>query len=327
MSTVDVNDATAIDTVTKGIDKVDISSHNDNNNTSEVIQETCANCGKEGNSEDMNMCNKCKSGKYCNAACKKKHRKKHKKECERRVAELHDKKLFKEPPPPDECSICMLSMPIKANQTTFKTCCGKRICNGCIYAMDMSMSEGENICAFCRTPTPSSEEEEIKRGKKLMDKECGWVFHFMAGRYDQGYGDLTQDHQQANELYLKAGELGCAGGYYHLGHSYRIGRGVVERDMGQVKHYWELAAMGGHVLARHLLGEMEGMAGNHQRAMAHFMISARGGCKESLDSVQTGFMDGVVTKDVYASTLRAYHERQKAMKSDARDQAALSRRG
>ena len=31
----------------------------------------------------MNTCNKCKSVKYCNAACKKKHRQKHKKQCER----------------------------------------------------------------------------------------------------------------------------------------------------------------------------------------------------------------------------------------------------
>ena len=29
-----------------------------------------------------NTCNKCKKVKYCNAACKKKHRHKHKKECE-----------------------------------------------------------------------------------------------------------------------------------------------------------------------------------------------------------------------------------------------------
>jgi len=61
----------------------------------------CASCGKEGNS-DMNTCNKCKMVKYCNAACKKKHRKKHKKACEKRVAELHDEKLFKEPPPPEK---------------------------------------------------------------------------------------------------------------------------------------------------------------------------------------------------------------------------------
>ena len=58
---------------------------------------TCANCGKEGS--NLNICNKCKAVKYCNVACKKKHRSKHKKQCEKSVAELHDKALFREPPP------------------------------------------------------------------------------------------------------------------------------------------------------------------------------------------------------------------------------------
>ena len=48
--------------------------------------DVCANCGKEGS--DLNICNKCQMVKYCNAACKKKHRSKHKKKCERRMAEL-----------------------------------------------------------------------------------------------------------------------------------------------------------------------------------------------------------------------------------------------
>jgi len=47
------------------------------------VLDICANCGKESNSSDMNTCNKCKSVKYCNAACKKEHRQKHKKQCER----------------------------------------------------------------------------------------------------------------------------------------------------------------------------------------------------------------------------------------------------
>ena len=128
---------------------------------------TCANCGKEGNSDDMNTCNKCKEVKYCNAACKKKHRSKHKKACERRVAELHEEQLFKEVER-DECPICMLTLPIKANQSTFETCCGKTICDGCIYAM--KMSEGKDLCAFCRTPPPSTKEEEFNRLKKLMER-------------------------------------------------------------------------------------------------------------------------------------------------------------
>jgi len=74
-----------VNTITNGIDSVVIQ---DDTSTT-----TCANCGKEGNSADMNICNKCKEVKYCNAACKKKHRKKHKKACERRVAELHEEQF------------------------------------------------------------------------------------------------------------------------------------------------------------------------------------------------------------------------------------------
>ena len=66
------------------------------NNDSDMS--TCANCGKEG-SDINNTCNRCKMVTYCNAACKKKHRSKHKKKCDRRVAELHDEQLFKQPPP------------------------------------------------------------------------------------------------------------------------------------------------------------------------------------------------------------------------------------
>ena len=94
----------------------------------------CANCGKEG-SDVTNICNKCKLVKYCNAACKKKHRSKHKKQCERRVAELRDIELFKEPPSLfGDCPICFLRIPTLGTGRTFMTCCGKRICSGCVCA-------------------------------------------------------------------------------------------------------------------------------------------------------------------------------------------------
>ena len=56
----------------------------------EIVLSVCANCGKEGNDVN-NTCNKCKQVKYCNAACKKKHRHKHKKDCEehQRLAAEH----------------------------------------------------------------------------------------------------------------------------------------------------------------------------------------------------------------------------------------------
>ena len=42
----------------------------------------------------------------------------------------------------------------------------------------------------------------------------------------------------------------------------------------------------------------------------------------SLDRVTSGFRDGIVTKGEYEWSLRAYHNRQLAMKSEARDKAA-----
>ena len=300
-----------VDTITEGIKSVSMRDVS-----------TCASCGKEGNSHDMNTCNKCKMVKYCNAACKKKHRSKHKKACERRVAELHDEQLFKDPPPREECPICLLTMPHKTNTSVFMPCCGKRICNGCIYAM--KMSEAKDLCAFCRTPPVTSDEEHIRRVKKLMEKRNAGAFNHLAGCYSQGIVGLPQDYQKANELCLKAGELGCAVAYYNLGNSYRDGEAGVERDDKKAQHYWELAAMGGSVSARYNLGVVEGQAGNHHRAYKHYVLAARAGHDYSLDIVKDCFMSGFISKDEYARTLRAYHERQKEMKSDARDMAASS---
>ena len=60
----------AIDGVAEDMNRVDISDSN-NDDTSEVSKEICASCGKEGNSNDMNICNKCKSVKYCKPARRK----------------------------------------------------------------------------------------------------------------------------------------------------------------------------------------------------------------------------------------------------------------
>ena len=95
--------------------------------------ELCANCGKEGS--NLNICNKCKEATYCNAACKKKHRKQHKKECERIVVELQDEVLFREPPPEyGDCPICFIRLPSLGSGRSYMTCCGKMICTGCCHA-------------------------------------------------------------------------------------------------------------------------------------------------------------------------------------------------
>ena len=53
------------------------------------------------------------------------------------------------------------------------------------------------------------------------------------------------------------------------------------------------------------------------------MVAARAGFIDSLDNVKAGFRKGYVTKDEYANSLRAYHERLKEMKSDERDKVEV----
>ena len=48
--------------------------------------------------------------------------------------------------------------------------------------------------------------------------------------------------------------------------------------------------------ARYNLGYTELQAGNIQSAVKHFMISARAGDVDSLDSVKSAFRDGIITK-------------------------------
>ena len=118
-----------------------------NDTTLASSSSTCTNCGKEG--ENTNICNKCMTTTYCNAVCKKKHRSKHKEACERRVAELHEEELererravelheealFKQPPPPEDCPICILPLPSLITGSKYRACCGKIICSGCIHAV------------------------------------------------------------------------------------------------------------------------------------------------------------------------------------------------
>jgi len=99
------------------------------------------------------------------------------------VAELYDEKLFKDHPPPEDCPICFLPLPLDDGQVTFEACCGKSICNGCIIAMNER--EGAKLCAFCRTPCAQSEEEYVKRIMKLMEKGTAII------TYGKGYGILS----------------------------------------------------------------------------------------------------------------------------------------
>jgi len=305
----------------------------------------CANCGKE---DANNTCNKCKTVKYCNAACKKKHRHKHKKECEehkrlaaehatklrneelRLAAEKHDEELFKQPPPEEDCPICFIRLPLGTGMT-YMSCCGKRICNGCIHAPvydnqgNLVDINKQNECPFCRDVAPKSDAEIIKRTKKRAEKDDPFAIYKLGVWYDNGLYGYPQDCTKALEHYHRAGELGDARAYNSIGYSYEHGEGV-GADMKKAKHYYEQAAMGGDSMARQSLGnsEVRVSVGNMDRALRHYMIAVKSGESDSLENVKRLYSAGYATKEDYMKALQAYQEYLGEIKSVQRDKAVAA---
>ena len=290
----------------------------------------CANCGKEGDDVN-NTCNKCKLVKYCNAACKKQHRHKHKKACEEHtrfvdeaIAMLRDEKLFKQPPAED-CPICFLRMPTLDTGKRYYSCCGKQICSGCSHAplYDDQGNEVDNKkCPFCRTPDASG-DEAIKREKKRVDAGNAEAIFNLGGNYSDGIYGYPVDHTKALELWHRAGELGHANAYNNIGWAYDNGKGV-DVDKKRAVYYYEQAAMGGDINARHNLGIEEKNAGRVDRALKHYMIAVRDGFALSLKQIQRMYSNGHATKEDYTTALRLYQEYLGEIKSRQRDIAAAA---
>ena len=288
--------------------------------TTDNFNQMCANCGKgEEESSSLKKCGACMSVKYCSAACQKAHRSQHKKECTLRSAELHEVALFKQPPPLEDCPICFLRMPALRTGNRYQTCCGKRICSGCIHAI--TMTSGKNMCPFCRAPATTSDEEERERINKRMEVGDTVAIHNLGCHYHFGEKGLRQDRGKAFELWHRAAQLGCTKAYHNIGIAYFYGRGM-ERNEKKAIHYWELAAMGGDDLARNNLGSLEGRARNYDMALKHFMIAVGGGDNESLKLIKQLFMKGLATRDDYAKALKAYQAYISDIKSNDRDKAA-----
>ncbi|KAL7533270.1 hypothetical protein ACHAXR_005135 [Thalassiosira sp. AJA248-18] len=277
----------------------------------------CAACGKGG--DGLKACVDCKLVKYCNVTCQKAHRPKHQKECKIRASKIFHEALFKTPPPNEDCPICYLRLPLCESDKQYKSCCGKMICTGCGYADVIARRSAEGICPFCRTPAPTSEEGAVQRLRTRIEAGDAIAMHNLGCQYRRGRV-VPQDSNKALELWRRAAKLVCDESHTNLAESYALGE-IVEKDVKKAKYHWELAAMGGNVVARYNLGVFEAEAGNMNRALKHFMISSGCGCDDSLKEIQKGFSDGHATKDDFEKALRAHKESKDEMQSDQRDAA------
>ena len=238
--------------------------------------------------------------------------------------DISDDELFKQPPPKEDCPICLLRLPTLEKGSMYYACCGKIICSGCCYAPvydNLGNEINEKKCPFCRTPVPSSDEEYKKRLQKRVELDDAEAILMLGCNYRDADDGFPQDYDKAMELFVRAGELGCAESYSGVGYAYSNGRGV-EIDKKKANHYYKLSAMRGNVNARYNLGLDEEDEGNMNRALKHYMIAAEGGEPDSLKEIQTLYMNGHATKDDYAKALRAYQTYLAEIKSIQRDAAS-----
>jgi tetratricopeptide (TPR) repeat protein len=284
--------------------------------------DVCASCGiSEIDEIKLKTCTACKSLRYCSVECQKKHRPQHKRACKKRMAELRDELLFRQPESScfGDCPICCLPIPIDLEKSSLMTCCSKMICLGCSHANKLRQLGLEipqkPSCAFCREPVPKTGEEAEAMLMKRVEKNDPFAMRHMGSMCR-----VEGDYKSAFEYWTKAAELVDANAHYNLSVMYRLGL-AVEKDEKKEVYHLEVAAIGGHVSARHNLGSCEEINGRIDRAVKHWIIAANMGFDESLKAMWEYHAKGLVKKEVLAATLRAHQAAVDATKSAQREEA------
>mmetsp|Transcript_25206 Transcript_25206/g.36017 ORF Transcript_25206/g.36017 Transcript_25206/m.36017 type:complete len:332 (+) Transcript_25206:206-1201(+) len=281
----------------------------------------CASCGiAEVDSIKMKNCAACYLVRYCSIECQRHHWSKHKRDCKKRVAELRDELLFRQPESTHlgDCPICMIPLSLDRSKSTIMSCCSKVICIGCTYANHKREVEMrlERVCPFCREPTPETLEQSDKLRMKRVEANDPFATS-QEGEIQYKKGD----YKKSFEYWTKAAELGDAEA--HLGLAFlNFRRGIEKKERGKpVKAmcHMEEAAIGGFPEARHQLGYIEWEYGNTERAVKHWLIAAAQGHNNSTTSLREGFVKGAVEKDTFAAALRAHQVTVNATKSSQRE--------
>ena len=282
----------------------------------EAVDTCCASCGvAEIDDIKLMPCDDCDLVRYCSDECQR--------DCEKRVAELRDELLFKQPEGSHmgDCPICSLPLPLDKSKTAMYECCSKVICMGCIYANYERETELRRApsCPFCRgtfsTPEEAKEEANKLRMKRVEANDPVAMCQEGFKRFEKG------EYQSAFELYTKSAELGYVEAHYRLARLYHERKGV-EKDEGKLTHHLEEAAIGGHPDARYVLGCVEWVNNNNtERAVKHWIIAATQGEDESIKELMKAFKQGSVSKEELASALRAHKAAVDETKSQQREAA------
>ena len=296
--------------------------NNEDDASDDNMMMCCACCGvAEVDEIKLKECGDgCDLVRYCSEECQREDHPKHEKACKKRVAELRDELLFRQPESSHlgDCPICLLLLPLDLGKSTNMSCCSKLICDGCDFANDLR-ERRERLdpkCAFCRKPVPKTQEEADRNKMKRVEKNDPVALRQVSMKHSR-----EGDYAGAFECLSKAAELGDIEAHYRLSLLYHDGNGV-EKNVNKKVYHLEEAAIGGHPIARYNLGNHEVRNGNIERAAKHYIIAANLGHDNSLKAIRIFYAEGHFSKADYLASLRGYQVAIEATKSTQREAAA-----
>ena len=286
--------------------------------TEAVGMQCCGSCGiTEIDEIKLMKCADCDLVRYCSDKCQQDHRPQHERACKERSAELRDEVLFRQPGSTNfgDCPICCLPFSLDREKRTLLSCCSKLICNGCFYANGIR-ALGEFTCPFCRHPFGDyAEKAEYNKMKRIAANDP-FALREMGKKRSK-----EEDYEGAFEYWTKAAEFGDVEAHLLLSTLYRKGQ-YVEKDEEKERYHLEEATIGGHLVARYYLANIETENNELERATRHLIIGAKLGHDESIKILMKFYKIGLISKEELAATLRAHQAAVDATKSSQREEVA-----
>ena len=128
----------------------------------------------------------------------------------------------------------------------------------------------------------SDAQNELRRVAEQGHSDAQYYLGLM---YDQSWGRVARNYEEARKWYLKAAEQGNAKAHLQLGYMYSLGNGVPEDEREAVR-WWRKAAKGGLAIAQGYMGNAyrsgRGVPQDIQEALKWFRLGAEQGEAASL---------------------------------------------
>ena len=263
---------------------------------------------------------------------------------QRRIEELKrlDPDRSFTPVPQKECYACLEPLPQKSEKSHYQSCCGLRICGGCLGAarrlsvhgtnvklpikdseeekiefMKIATSEKTSVCPICYTEEPTTEEETLKRlQERINDYNDREAMNVLGKFYLKGECGLSQNFKKAKELYKRSYELGDPAATKALWWLHHYDGHFPNEDL-MLKYLEEGVKLGENYFAG-VLANIAIQSDNHEKGLQWHMTAASFGHDDSMYVLKKDrYKSKMLSEEDFTATYRAYQAADKQGMNEA----------